>query len=246
MDLCSITPVSRAQWMFTQPRVMLLTHLVERYPEYTELAFKSNSYKIVDNSIVELGDSVSMERIYETAKKVKAQEIILMDAYPDGPKTIEAIKKSLEWLVENDHIGEFKIQAVCHGRNLEEFKSTFEFINNNPLIDVIGIPKVLSSWCGERWKLFDIFKNTSKEIHFLGSWYSLKEILDMPKEVYLKVRSCDTCLPCLYVIQNKDIRENREGTIDLEKEYPILTEEKYNSVMNKIEKEIVASQLGVR
>ena len=246
MDLCSITPVNKAQWMFTQPRVMLLTHLVEKYPEYEKLASSSSSYKILDNSLIELGDSLNMERVYKAAKKVKAQEIILMDSYPDGPKTIENIKKSLKWLIENNHIGEFKLQAVCHGRNLKEFKETFDYINNNPLIDVIGIPKVLSSWCGERWKLFDIFKNTSKEIHFLGSWYSLKEILDMPKEVYDKVRSCDTCLPSLYIIQNKNIRENREGTIDLEKDYPALTEKKYFSLMNKIEKEIIFSQLGIR
>lgn len=30
MDLCSITPVKQAKWMFEQPRVMLLTHLVEK------------------------------------------------------------------------------------------------------------------------------------------------------------------------------------------------------------------------
>lgn len=30
MDLCSITPVKQAKWMFEQPRVMLLTHLIGR------------------------------------------------------------------------------------------------------------------------------------------------------------------------------------------------------------------------
>lgn len=246
MDLCSITPVKQAKWMFEQPRVMLLTHLVEKYPEYAKLARESNSYKILDNSIVELGSAVSIERIFKAAELVNAQEVILRDGYPKAEPTRQCIKEDLEWIEKNGLLGKFKIQAVCHGQNLEEFKETFNFINNDPRVDVIGIPKVLSLWAGERWKLFDIFKNTTKEIHFLGSWYSLREIFTMPKEVYDRVRSCDTCLPSLYVIQNKSVWEDRDGTIDLEADYPQLTKEKYDGVMDKIEKIIVSSQLDIK
>ena len=57
------------------------------------------------------------------------------------------------------------------------------------------------------------------------------------------MRSADTCLPSLYVIQNKHVWENREGTIDLEKNYPELTEEKYDKVMDELEQMIVKYQL---
>ena len=235
MKLVSITPKNGWEWMFEQPIAMCLTHLVQRYPEYKEMIKNrpENCYVILDNSIVELGESVSLQDILNAADDVHANEIILRDAYPNGPRTIERIKEDIQYLKDNNLIGKYKIMAVCHGENLEEFKQTFEFINSTPEIDVIGIPKVLSKWVGERSKLSNIFMNTNKQLHFLGSWYSLKELLDLPKNVWDKVRSCDTCLPSLYVIQNKHVWEDRDGTIDLEKDYKELTKTKYNDILNE-------------
>lgn len=248
MDLCSIIPVAQSSWMYKNPRVMLLTHLVEKYPEYVDEALKHpNTYKILDNSLIELGGAVSIERVVKAAEKVKADEIILCDVFRDAEGTITNAKKSIEWLRENDLLGKYKLQAVVHGSTLEDFKRCFNELNAMPEIDVIAIPKVTSSyeWCADhrRASLFNIFKNTDKEIHFLGSWYNLEEIYNIPREVWERVRSADTCLPSLYVIQNKHVWENREGTIDLEKNYPELTEEKYDKVMDELEQMIVKYQL---
>ena len=237
MYLSNIVPVPQTEWMVNQPIIMSLSHLIEKYPRYREMLKNrpKDSYLMVDNSIIEMGSSFSMERIYNNAKSVDADEIILEDAYPDGPETINAIKRSLKWLKDNNHLGEFKIQAVCHGRNLEEFVNTFNFINNCPEIDTIGIPKVLSVWCGERKNLAPIFTKTSKNIHYLGSWYSLKELSDLNNDLRSKIRSCDTCLICAYVIQNKNVLETRDGTIDLEKDYPELTYDKYVDKLKEFE-----------
>lgn len=240
MELVSITPKNGWKWMFNQPISMCLTHLVKKYPEYAKIVKNrpSDCYVMLDNSIVELGESVSLQDILDAADEVNANEIILRDAYPNGPKTIERIREDIEYLRENNLIGKYKIMAVCHGQNIEEFKETFDFINSIPEIDVIGIPKVLSRWCGARSNLKDIFLNTNKQLHFLGSWYNLKELLDAPKDVWDRVRSCDTCLPSLYVIQNKTIFEDREGTIDLEENYPELTLDKYNEILEKFNSEV--------
>lgn len=235
MKLVSITPKNGWSWMFEQPIAMCLTHLVKKYPEYKEMVKNrpSNCYVMLDNSIVELGESVSLQDILDAADEVNADEIVLRDAYPNGPKTIERIKEDIEYLRKNNLIGKYKLMAVCHGENFKDFKDTFDYINSIPEIDVIGIPKVLSKWIGNRSNLSPIFMGTNKELHFLGSWYNLKEILDAPKEVWDRVRSCDTCLPSLYVIQNKSILEDRDGTIDLEKDYPELTKEKYNEKLEE-------------
>ena len=248
MDLCSITPVFQSSWMYENPRVMLLTHLVEKYPKYVEEAINHpNVYKILDNSLIEMGDSLSMERLIEAASKVNANEIILCDVFKDADGTIKKTKESVEWLKKHELIGKYKLQAVVHGSTLEDFKRCFDELNSIPEIDVIAIPKVTVSydWCPNqsRSSLFYIFKNTDKEIHFLGSWYNLEEIYKIPKEVWKKVRSVDTCLPSLYAIQNKHIWENRNGTIDLEKNYPELTIKEYNNVMNEIEQMIIKYQL---
>ena len=239
MEICSICPKNGWEWMYEKPMVMLLAHFIEKHPDYTELAANRDPsiYAIVDNSIVEMGSSFSMERVYEAAKKVNANEIILEDSYPKGPETIESIKNSIQWLKDNNHIGKFKLQAVCHGENEDEFIKTFEFINSIPEIDVIGIPKVLSRWCGDRANMAKYFLNTDKEIHFLGNWFQLGEFLRLPSEVKSKVRSADTCMFALSVIQNKGFYEDRDGTIDLEADYDELTKEKYDELLKKFEGE---------
>ena len=60
--------------MYENKTVMLLTHLVERYPEYIEEALKHpNNYKILDNSLIELKGALSMERLIDAADKIKSK-----------------------------------------------------------------------------------------------------------------------------------------------------------------------------
>lgn len=239
MKLVSITPKNGWSWMFEQPIAMCLTHLVQRYPEYAEMIRNrpKDCFCILDNSIVELGESVTFKEIFDAADKVQANEIILRDAYPNGPRTIERIKEDIQYIRDNGLVGKYNIMAVCHGENEKDFRATFDYINSIPEITTIGIPKVLSRWCGDRASLSDIWMNTNKEIHLLGSWYTLAELIRLPENIRLKVRSCDTCLPALNVIQNIGIYDTRNGTIDLEKDYPELTKEKYNKMIDSFYKE---------
>lgn len=236
MQLISIEPKNGWKWMFKQSMIMGLTHLVKKYPEYKEMAKNrpEGSFLILDNSIVELGESVTLQDILDAAKEVNADEIVLRDAYPNGPKTILRIKEDIEYLRKNNLTNKYQIMAVCHGESVEDFKATFDYINSVPEITTIGIPKVLCKWLPtkSRLELAEIFTKTDKQIHLLGSWYNLGEQIDFANSKYSnRIRSCDTCLPSLYVIQNKLIIEDRDGTIDLEKEYPELTKEKYNRVL---------------
>lgn len=231
------------------PRVMLLTHLVERDENYVALAKQHpNTYKILDNSLIELGGATSMERLVTAAEEVGADEIILPDVFKDADLTIWKVKESIQWLKDKGLLGKYKLMAVCHGATREAFLKCFDTLEKMPAVDVIGIPKVMCSfdWVNNsRANLYPIFKNSTKEIHFLGVWYNLGEILSLPKEVYNKVRSVDTCMFALDVIQNIDFFTDRKGTIDLEKEYSELTEDKYNALMDRFEKLMVSKQLGI-
>lgn len=237
MQLVSICPKGRYNLMYNQPIAMLLSHLAEDEEYANEAVKHPEVYKIVDNSIVELGESVTLDTILNAAEKLQANELILRDAYPRGPETCQRIKEDIEELRRRGLTNKYKIMAVCHGQNEKEFKDTFEFINSIPEITCIGIPKVLSVWCGDRQNLFHIWKNTNKELHLLGSWYSLSEMLRLRPEVRERVRSCDTCLPSLLAIQNKHVWEDRRGTINLSQEYPELTPEKYYSVLEEYNQE---------
>lgn len=251
MNICSICPVNKAYLMYEDsPMVMLLTHLVEKYPSYVEEALKHpNTYKILDNSLIELGGALSMERLVAAAEKVKANEIILPDVFKDGEATIKSTIKAIDWLKEHNLLGKYKLMVVCHGTTKEAFKKCFDTLEAMPEIDVIGIPKVMASmdWVEDRSRrsLKDIFMNSSKQIHFLGSWYNLAELLNLGNDVWDKVRSADTCLPSLDIIQGLSFGDDRNGTIDLEKNYPELTDRKYRKFMNKLEDEVVKSYLHI-
>lgn len=242
MDFCSINPKGAWEWMYEMPRVMLLTHLVERYPEYVRLAKDHpRTYKILDNSLIELGGALSMGRLVRAADAIDADEIILPDVFKDGPATVESTKEAINWLKEKHLIGKYKLMAVAHGNNEKEWKECFDTLNKIPEVDVIGVPKVISTWIPNRSRgsLFHIFKNSKKEIHFLGSWFNLAELCELQLEVKSKVRSVDTCLPSLYTIQKKDFHLDREGTIDLEREYTELTKKDYEALINNFMREFI-------
>ena len=236
MELISITPKNFWKEMYKTKHVMLLAHLAED-EEYVRLA-KSHPecYKICDNSIIEMGETFTIEKEFEAAEKLEAQELILPDGYPSGKKTQNLVLEAIDWLKNNNKLGRFKLMAVVHGQNVEEWLETFNLFNSIKEIDVLGIPKVLQTWLStkNRLELAEIFTKTDKEIHLLGEWYNLQNIVDIVNSKYGdKIRSCDTCLPALEAIQNKHIWEDREGTIILHEEYPELTKEKYDKVLKE-------------
>lgn len=242
MKFCSITPVKNASLMFEEEAVMLLAHLAEKHEDYSAIAAASEKYKIMDNSIVELGGAFSMRRLVEQAEKCKADEIILPDVFENGPLTIERAIKSIKWLKRKGLLKKYKLMAVCHGKSRKEFAACFKLLELIPEVGVIGIPKITQKWCGERRSLFEIFKNSDKEIHFLGCYDSLEEIRGLKSDlsVFSKVRSLDTCLPSLLALEGKGCWESREGkTIDLEHSFiegEVL--EEYRKTMKQIREEL--------
>ena len=237
MKLVSICPKNGWEWMFEQPIAMCLTHLVMKYPEYAEMIKNrpDNCYVMLDNSIIELSESVTLQNILDAADTVHADEIILRDGYPYMDLTLQRIKEDIEYLRKHNLTDKYKIMAVLHGQNLEEFKQIFEFVNSIPEISCLGIPKVLCKWLSTRSRAEQapICTQTDKQIHHLGCWFNLQEEISWPEEYRDRIRSIDTCLPSYYIISGKDISEDRDGTIDLEKEYPELTKEKHDNIIKE-------------
>lgn len=218
MRFCSILPIKNQDMMFAQDWVMLLAHLSANHPKYAEAAAHHRGYKIMDNSIIELGSAFSMEQLVTEACRCGVNEIILPDVFRNGPETVQKAQESIEWLKQNGHLGEFKLMAVAHGTTLEEVERTIMSFKNMPLIDVIGIPKALSG-CGlDRVKIAEYARNmTGKEIHLLGCGVSLTEYRGKDLS---HIRSTDTCLPALLAKYNLSAWDFRPiaGTLDLERE----------------------------
>lgn len=196
MKLINIFPLGNLTHHYTQDMHMFLTHLVEKYPFYAEFAKNVKGYKILDNSLIELGGAVDLQRVLKAAEIIGADEIILPDVFRQGPETVDAVAKAIQELLELYPDGNFpyKLMAVAQGRDVEEWYECYQIFMSNPYIDVVGIPKVLAKMHpkGRPYFVNELCNLHYKPHHLLGLWYSFKEFEEYRSPEL--IRSCDTVL----------------------------------------------------
>ena len=196
MQLINIFPLGNICMEYTQDMHMYLTHMVEKYPQYANTARDARGYKILDNSLIELGGAVDLERVLNAAKVINADEIILPDAFQDGPATVKAVRESLQYLTDKwpNRDWPFKLMAVAQGRDAKEWYECYQELLKTPDVDVIGIPKVLAKMHpqGRPYFVNEMCDLRRKPHHLLGLWYSVSEFIDY-RDLNL-IRSCDTVL----------------------------------------------------
>ena len=196
MKLINIYPLGNLGMHHMQDMHMFLTHLVEKYPFYAKLAREVKGYKILDNSLIELGGAVNLQRVLDAAAHIDADEIILPDVFQNGPETIKAVKASIDELLEIYPDGDwpYKLMAVAQGKDEKEWYECYKALLNNPYVDVIGIPKVLAKMhpAGRPYFVNELCNLKYKPHHLLGLWYSVNEFHEYTH--IEDIRSCDTVL----------------------------------------------------
>lgn len=222
MKLINIFPLGNLGMHYLQDMHMFLTHLVERYPFYADFAKNIKGYKILDNSLIELGGAVDMKRILDAAEKIGADEIILPDVFQKGPETIDAVNMALSELNDRyvNRKWPYKLMAVAQGRDEREWYECYHELLNNPDIDVVGIPKVLAKMHPQGRPHFvnEHCDLKRKPHHLLGLWYSLGEFKEYNRPE--DIRSCDTVLlgyMAKYGMSADGVRPDG-FTVDLEKD----------------------------
>lgn len=196
MYLINIFPLGNICMEYQQNMHMFLTHMVEKYPTYAKVAQDAPGYKILDNSLIELGGAVSVERVIDAATRIRADEIILPDVFQNGPETIKAVQDALNTLHEMFPKGDwpFKLMAVAQGADEKEWYDCYEYLLDMREVDVIGIPKVLAKMHPQGRPHFvnELCNLFVKPHHLLGVWYSLSELAEYkcPRQI----RSCDTVI----------------------------------------------------
>lgn len=213
MKVASIVPVNNIERTFDGDYAMLLTHLKDHYPKRAK---GDNCYRIMDNSLIELGGAVDMLQLITAATCCDANEIILPDVFQDCDKTLKSVEKSLEWIYKHGFEKQFRIMAVCQGDTIYEFERCFVCLEGIKEVHCIGIPKVSETLCDMGRPYFEyLWEGCPKEIHLLGCWTSLMEIKQYKHPE--AIRSIDTCIPALNSIYAMDVWQKRtkERTIDL-------------------------------
>ena len=220
MKLINIFPLGNLGLHYDQDVHMFLTHLVEKYPFYAKFAKEVKGYKILDNSLIELGGAVSLDRVIAAAHTINADEIILPDVFQNGPATIEVVNEALSELHDlyPEHNWPYKIMAVAQGKDVKEWYECYRDLLDNPDIDVIGIPKVLAKMHpqGRPYFVNELCDLKCKPHHLLGLWYSLTELNEY--EHIDDIRSCDTVLLGYMYKHNMNLYNVRPDgyTVDLE------------------------------
>lgn len=196
MKLINIYPLGNLGMHYTQDMHMFLTHLVEKYPFYAKMAREIRGYKILDNSLIELGGAVNLQRVLDAAAHIDADEIILPDVFQNGPATIKAVEEAIKELLAIYPDGNFpyRIMAVAQGKDEYEWYECYQKLLYNNFVDVIGIPKVLAKMHPQGRPHFvnELCDLQRKPHHLLGLWYSMSEFNEY--ERIDDIRSCDTVL----------------------------------------------------
>ena len=222
MQLINIFPLGNICMEYQQDMHMYLTHMVEKYPIYAATAQVARGYKILDNSLIELGGAVDLERVLNAAKVINADEIILPDVFQDGPATVKAVRESLQYLTDKwpNRDWPYKLMAVAQGRDEEEWYECYQELLEMPDVDVIGIPKVLAKMHpgGRPHFVNELCDLRRKPHHLLGLWYSITELQEY-RDLGM-IRSCDTVLLGYMAKHGMSIYGVRPDgfTVDLEKD----------------------------
>ena len=191
---------------------MFLTHLVEEDEAYRNMARDHEGYKILDNSLIELDGAMSMKDVLNAAELIGADEVVLPDVFKNGSETIKATLNALG--EHKEELKKYKTMAVVHGETVDEWIRTFLIFSARPDIDVLGIPKVIQEQFtsygvpGRARILNKVISLTDKEIHLLGLWENLNELMHYNHHL-TKIRSMDTSLPSLLEINRKTIFNSR-------------------------------------
>lgn len=220
MQLINIFPLGNICMEYTQDMHMYLTHMVEKYPIYAATAKVAQGYKILDNSLIELGGAVDLERVLAAAEKIGADEIILPDVFQKGPETVEAVRAAIKYMQDKwpNRDWPYKLMAVAQGRDEKEWYECYQELMKMPDVDVIGVPKVLAKMHpgGRPHFVNELCNLGCKPHHLLGLWYSMTELQEY-RNLGL-IRSCDTVLLGYMAKHGKPITGVRPDgyTVDLE------------------------------
>lgn len=234
MILNSLTPKGCYDWMYDSTHVMLLTEFVRSDADYVQAALNHpECYKSIAISEADIyNDEFTLDDFCDLADAVNADELVLPYKFADTSiNKLEVVKEIIEYLRDNDLSNKYRLMAICNASGETSFYEQFNAFNNIPEITCIGIPSF--KWVNSRADLYDIWKNTDKEIHFLGAGKSFKEIIDLPDEIFYKVRSCSTSLPFEYALSGKSILDDSAPRLLLNKKYSKLTRKKYDAAMRE-------------
>lgn len=202
-----IPPISKIEHYCTgRPIQMALAHLVDKVAAYRNAyrRLAADSYVVLDNGAWEVVQSYPINRLWDLAESIHAQEIVLPDVLLCSDETIQASEKAIQ-KIKQAGVKQFKYAFVLQGCNLKEYHSCLKWALLQPEISTIMIPKLAEPRVPNgRAGLLTWFRSNSpilykrlydKRIHLLGIWHNPLEIYNCTVAHPKLISSVDSALP---------------------------------------------------
>lgn len=220
MEASVIAPTSLLNLVRGQKFHLLLSHLVESDPTYTQFYIKERkqgSFLILDNSAHEFQTGQDIGVLLAQADLLRAQEVVLPDVLFDYPGTVASIENALDRLQKYDYVpvSVRSWMIVPQGKTMAEWSSclselldlhemararTPDVFPNPP---TIGISKDYAELFGPDWDR--CFIETAKaqselgcEVHLLGWPHPLWNISRIAWVWQDLIRSTDSARALVY------------------------------------------------
>lgn len=147
-------------------------HVREKYPE---------SFIIMDNSIIELGKPMEMKDLVAASQILFPDCIVIPDVMCDGEGTrANAVKFCREYVVEmakihgSDAVSVPPLMGVLQGSNVDDVMETLAIFYSLPMIDFIGIPRILTKMHGSRMPTLCAIQKSPAVVKARSSYASFK------------------------------------------------------------------------
>lgn len=201
--------------------------------DYSICVRGNQAYKILDNSLNELGVSASLETMEMAAEAIWPDEFVIPDDI-DLDKSRDLMERTLEHLNEYPNLSKLYRMAVVHAETFEDYLAEMLRLSRDPRVDVVGIPKTVATTLetepGRRDGRVILLAcahgmGYAKTTHFLG-WTGFREFSCHTSFVSQCVRSMDSRL--MLVSEDLWNRSDVLSHVDLENsEIPNVREAMY-------------------
>lgn len=195
-----------------------LLHLIYEYPQYKEFYKNSKRKVLLDNSLYELGDALSNDKLASGVLEINPTWYVIPDCLNNKDITIDRFERFVK---DYSYLPGLRI-GVVQGNTVEDFIECYKFMSANA--DKIAIPfdskafeefrpneNKLISWCKGRRDMIGYLCaegiwNIDKPHHLLGC--SLAKEFKTPLYRMISIESIDTSNPIVAAIENKEYHED--------------------------------------
>ncbi|SRR5580765_6218249 len=228
MKLAIISPTKfLIPYTFTDYHLML-AHMSTDYDYMSYYSTVARGYKILDNSVIELGRALHPDELEQAIAALNPHELVLPDTPGSHKDTYEAAQKLGPFFKAK--YPDLKLQVVPQaedGGSVCFMKSMYKFLQI-PEVDTIGIPKSLKEERLNVLRLIEADRPTHWDYHLLGTWGNpANELRQVPID-HPWIRGVDSKIPVRLGLHGIALHPTRGMLIPDENRYE-LPEMKFGS-----------------